>query len=109
MIYNCDKAYHFEFVYGSARNTSQKVLGNNLNPVQELQQRRDNANLVFGGLYRVWARKSDISIAVKLRLWNAVVKPHLTYNAVAATYLTKEVEALDSLQRGQLRIILGER
>jgi hypothetical protein len=85
------------------------VLGNNLNPAQELQQRRDNATLAFGGLYRIWSRKADISIKVKLRLWNAVVKPHLTYNAAAATYLTKEVEALDSLQRRQLRIILGVR
>ena len=109
MICNGDKTEHFEFVYGSARNTSQKVLGNNLNPAQELQLRRDNATLAFGGLYRIWSRKADISIKVKLRLWNAVVKPHLTYNAAAATYLTKEVEALDSLQRRQLRIILGVR
>jgi hypothetical protein len=109
MICNGDKTEHYEFVYKSARNTVQKVLGNNLDPALELKLRRDNATTAFAGLYRIWCRKTDISIAAKLRLWRAIVRPHFLYNAAAATYLTKEVEALDSLQRKQLRILLGVR
>ena len=109
MVCNGDKTEHYEFVYQSARNTAQKVLGNNLNPALELQMRRDNATTAFRGLYRIWSRKNDISKAAKLRLWRAVVRPHFLYNAAAATYLTKEAEALDSLQRRQLRILLGVR
>jgi exonuclease III len=109
MICNGDKTEHYEFVYKSARGTAQKVLGNNLNPALELQMRRDNAATAFAGLYRIWLRKSDISIAVKLKLWRAVVRPHFLYNAAATTYLTKEVDSLDSLQRRQLRIVLGVR
>ena len=109
LVCNADKTEHFELVYQSARETSKQVLGNNLNPALELQQRRDNASTAFGGLYRIWLRKTDISVAMKLRLWRAIVRPHFLYNAAAATYLTKEVEALDSLQRRQLRIILGVR
>ena len=109
MVCNGDKTEHYEFVYQSARNTAQKVLSNNLNPALELQMRRNNATTAFRGLYRIWSRKNDISKAAKLRLWRAVVRPHFLYNAAAATYLTKEAEALDSLQRRQLRILLGVR
>jgi hypothetical protein len=39
-----------------------------------------------------------------MRLYNAVVKPHLTYNAA---YTGKQVEALDRLHRRQLRRVLN--
>lgn len=104
MVCSGEKMEHQELVYKNARNVAQKALGNNLNSALELQMRRDNTRL-----YLIWSLKSDITIAVKFKLWKVVDRPHFLYNAEATIYLTKKVYQLDSLQRRQLRSILGVR
>ena len=42
-----------------------------------------------------------------MKLYNAIVKPHLTYNAAASAYTGIQVEALDRLHRKQLRRLLN--
>jgi hypothetical protein len=104
---NGEKTTHIELLPGAAKETDVDILGNNLKPESEIRKRRNNAIKAFAGLIRIWSRRSDISIGLKVRLYNAVVKPHLTYNAAASAYTGKQVEALDRLHRRQLRRVLN--
>ena len=96
---NREKTVHTELIPILARETAFEVLGNNTEPVHEINKRRENATKAFAGLIRIWSRSSDISTELKMKLYNAIVKPHLTYNAAASAFTGIQVEALDRLHR----------
>jgi hypothetical protein len=104
---NGGKTVHVELVPETARTTAFEILGNNTNPNLEIVKRRSNATKAFAGLIRIWTRRSDISTELKMKLYNAIVKPHLTYNAAASAYTGVQVEALNRLHRRQLRRLLN--
>ena len=54
---------------------------------------------------KIWLRRSDISTELKMKLYKTIVNPHLIYYAA---YTGQQVEALDRLQRRQLRRLLNE-
>ena len=83
------------------------MLGNELQSDTEIKKQRNNTIKAFAGLIRIWSRRSDISIGLKMKLYNAIVKPHLTYNATASAYAGQQVSALEKLQRRQLRRVLN--
>jgi len=104
---NREKTVHTELIPILARETAFEVLGNNTEPDHEIRKRRENATKAFAGLIRIWSRKSDISTELKTKLYNAIVKPHLTYNAAASAYTGVQVASLDRLHRKQLRRLLN--
>ena len=104
---NGGKTVHVELVPETARTTAFEILGNNTDPDLEVVKRRGNATKAFAGLIRIWTRRSDISTELKMKLYNAIVKPHLTYNAAASAYTGTQVEALNRLHRRQLRRLLN--
>ena len=71
------------------------MLGNELQSDTEIQKQRNNTIKAFAGLIRIWSRRSDISNGLKMKLYNAIVKPHLTYNATASAYAGQQVSALE--------------
>ena len=77
---------HTELIPIFASETAFEVLGNNTEPVHEINKRRENATKAFAGFIRIWSRRSGISTELKMKLYNAIVKPHLTYNAAASVY-----------------------
>ena len=104
---NGDKTVHVELIPKKARETAFELLGNNTNPDLEIVKRRGNATKAFAGLIRIWSRRSDIKPELKMKLYNAIVKPHLTYNAGASAYTGMQAEALNRLHRRQLRRLLN--
>jgi hypothetical protein len=104
---NGDKTVHVELLPGESRRTAFEILGNNIDPDQEIRKRRENATKAFAGLIRIWSRRSDIDVGLKMLLYNAIVKPHLTYNAAASAYTGQQVAALDRMHRKQLRRLLN--
>jgi len=104
---NGEKTVHVELLPGESRKTAFEILGNNIDPDQEIRKRRENATKAFAGLIRIWSRRSDIDVGLKMLLYNAIVKPHLTYNAAASAYTGQQVAALDRMHRKQLRRLLN--
>ena len=102
-----DKTVHVELIPETASKTAVELLGNNTNPDLEIFKRRGNATNAFAGLIRIWSRKNDINSELKMKLYNAIVKPHLIYNAGASAYTGVQVEALNRLHRRQLRRLLN--
>ena len=83
---NGDKTVHVELIPETARKTAVELLGNNTDPYLEIVKRRGNATKAFAGLIRIWSRRSYINADLKMKLYNAIVKPLLTYNAGVAAY-----------------------
>jgi len=75
----------------------------------EIERRRAAATRAFGMLrQRMWGRR-EISLKVKMRIFNAVVMPVLMYGATAWAPTTTEERRLDAFEMGTLRSILGVR
>jgi hypothetical protein len=88
--------------------TVQAVLGCEIQPGQEVAAKTARAALAFRSLYRLW-KSTPVARRTKVRLYNAVVLPHLTYGAGAMAFRQEEVSKLEKMQRRQLRQLLGHR
>jgi len=84
------------------------VLGCEIQPGQEVAAKTVRAALAFRSLYRLW-KSTPVARRTKVRLYNAVVLPHLTYGAGAMAFRQEEVSKLEKMQRRQLRQLLGHR
>ena len=74
-----------------------------------IEKRRAAARKAFGMLrQREWGRK-EISLKVKLEIFNAILSPVLLYVATAWVLTKTEERRLDSFEMGTLRNIVGVR
>ncbi|XP_033103466.1 uncharacterized protein LOC117106228 [Anneissia japonica] len=86
-----------------------KKIGSLLGDSEDIARRKQLASVSFNPLYTIWIRKDKVKEKVRLKLYNVLVKPILTYNS-ATWGLTKEEERkLDSFHRKHLRKIIGIR
>ena len=77
--------------------------------IQDIERRRAGATRAFGTLRkRMWGR-SEISLKVKMKVFNALVIPVLLYGATAWALTKTEERRLDAFEMGMLRSILGVR
>ena len=92
-----------EFVYlGSVFTSDGKFL-------QDIERRRAGATRAFGTLKRrLWGRR-DVSLKVKMKIFNAVVLPVLLYGATAWALTRTEERRLDAFEMRMLRSIMGVR
>ena len=77
--------------------------------IQDIERRRAGATRAFGTLRkRMWGRR-EISLKVKMKVFNALVIPVLLYGATAWALTKTEERRLDAFEMGMLRSILGIR
>ena len=77
--------------------------------VQDIERRRAGATRAFGMLRRrLWGRR-EISLKVKMKIFNAVVLPVLMYGATSWALTRTEERRLDAFEMGMLRSIVGVR
>ena len=77
--------------------------------IQDIERRRAGATRAFGTLRkRMWGRR-EISLKVKMKVFNALVIPVLLYGATAWALTKTEERRLDAFEMGMLRSILGVR
>ena len=82
-----------------------KKLGCLLGDSEEVKNRKQKASAAMENLKKVWYSRKNIKIDRKLKIYNALVLPRLTYN-IGTLGLTKaEIESLDAFHRKQLRQI----
>ena len=92
-----------EFVYlGSVFTSDGKF-------AQDIERRRAGATRSFGTLKRrLWGRR-DVSLEVKMKIFNAVVLPVLLYGATAWALTQTEERRLDAFEMRMLRNIIRVR
>ena len=77
--------------------------------IHDIERRRALARNAFGALRRrLWGRR-EVSLKVKMKIFNAVVLPVLLYGASAWAVTRTEENRLDALEMGMLRSIMGVR
>lgn len=92
-----------EFIYLGSTITSDGKF------VRDMERRKAGATRAFGVLRRrVWGRR-EISLKVKMKIFNAVVLPVLLYGATAWALTQTEEKKLDAFEMRMLRSILGVR
>jgi hypothetical protein len=92
-----------EFIYLGSTVTSDGKF------VRYMERRKAGATRAFGVLRRrVWGRR-EISLKVKMKIFNAVVLPVLLYGATAWALTQAEEKKLDAFEMRMLRSILGVR
>ena len=84
-----------------------KKLGTLLGDDEELKRRKQLAANAMNKLKALWRRPDKISEKRRIRLYNAYVKPILTYNMSTWALNQKEVAELEAFHRKQLRSVLG--
>ena len=78
-----------------------------LGEAEDVARRKQLANVAFRKLSTVWFRRSRISIPLRLRLYDFVVVPVLTYNMGTWGLTKAELDRLDMYHRRHLRQIIG--
>jgi hypothetical protein len=84
------------------------MLGSEIKTDLEVAAKIARAALAYRSMYRLW-KSTPVASRTKVRLYNAVVLPHLTYGAGAMAFRQEEVSKLEKMQRRQLRQLLGHR
>ena len=82
-------------------------VGSQIDAEEEVRVRILKADAAFFAAYRLWIKGNNISVKTKLRLYNAMIRPHLTYNMAAVPLVKSQRERLDKANRRQLRILMG--
>ena len=74
-----------------------------------MKRRIQLATTAFAKLKELWTRKNIVGERKKLRIYNACVKPVLTYNMCTWALTECELSKLDAFHRRQLRMLLDIR
>ena len=88
--------------------TSYKKLGSHLDSDADVKLRLQNANLCFYTMWKTWNAK-EVSLPVRVRLYNACIKSILLYNIAAGAYGETQIRKLESAHRRHLRLLLRVR
>ncbi|XP_029654876.1 uncharacterized protein LOC115228437 [Octopus sinensis] len=84
-----------------------RKLGSLLGDSEDITRRKILSTIALKKLQSIWMRKNQISTKMRLRLYDAFVRPVLMHNAGTWGTSEKNMEQLDSFHRGQLRKLLG--
>ena len=84
-----------------------KKLGTLLGDSEELKRRKQLAAAAFKQVRSLWPRRAQVSEKRRIRIYNACVKPILTYNMGTWALTQRETNELDSFHRRQLRSVIG--
>ena len=84
-----------------------KKLGSKFLSTEDVPYRIQRANHAFHQLWRLWKSRIRVSLELRMRMYNAFIKPILLYNAGSLDLSIKQTNAFDVLHRKHLRIILG--
>jgi len=83
-----------------------KKLGSLLGDQEDVCRRKQLASAAFQSLRHLWKRAKQVSLALRIRLYNSFVLPVLTYNC-GTWGITRQCEqSLEAFHRRQLRSIL---
>ena len=83
-----------------------KLVDSYMRNTEDVTLRIKKADSTFGALQRIWLRGLKLSVARKMKIYNATIKPIFLYNSAAATYTQRELERIDATNRTHLRRIL---
>ena len=86
-----------------------KKLGTLLGESEEIKHRKGLATAALNSMIKTYARPNKVSEEKRLRLYNALVLPILTYNSATWAITPTLANSLDSFHRRQLRYLLGVR
>ena len=107
MQMNADKTERLELTRQGVATSKLELLGNSFNTKQEVEKRIRNANAAMNDSYKIFLKNNSISTKARLRLYNALVKPHLMYNIVALPLKQTEKDKLNATHRVHLRRAIG--
>jgi len=104
---NPDKTEHITLNRTTCPALDSKKLGSKLCNKSDITYRILQSNLAFSTLWKVWLNKKNITVATKIRMYNACIKPILTYNLSCLAVPEYLLQLLNSTHRRQLRKLLG--
>lgn len=84
-----------------------KKLGSLLGDIQDLSRRKHLAKASFHRMWKIWVNQNVISEQIRLRIYNAYVRPVLLYNCGTWGLTQTALKSLESFHRGQLRRVIG--
>ena len=86
-----------------------KKLGSLLGDIEDVMRRKNLASAAMNKLKAMWLSKKRISIDKKIKIYNALVKPVLTYNSSTWGLTKAELNKVDAFHRKHLRTIWKRR
>ena len=84
-----------------------KKLGSLLGDAEDVRRRKGLATNALINMLQTYLRPHKISETKRIRLYNALVLPILTYNSSTWALTSTEEKSLDAFHRKQLRQVLG--
>ena len=82
---------------------SAKKVGSLLGDSEDVISRKQLASAAMTNMEKIWVRKNKININKRIKLYNSLVKPVLTYNSSTWGLTRSELDSLDSFHRQQIR------
>jgi len=107
MILNSDKTEYITMSASTCNTLKNKKLGTILSDYEDVKRRISLADQAFKQMSRIWVEKTRVNNATKIRLYNACVKPVLTYNLSCLGTTTKVLRKLDVAHRKHLKKMLN--
>ena len=107
MTMNADKTERGEITRYSIATSKLELLGNSLSTEKEIAQRIRNSNVAMNDCYNIFLKNNSISKKTRVRLYNALVKPHLMYNIAAIPLKGSDKDKLNATHRVHLRRVIG--
>ena len=84
-----------------------KKLGSLLGDTEDVLRRKNLARAALNRMWKLWINRNRLSESLRIRLYNAYIKPVLLYNCGTWGITDTVIKALESFHRSQLRRILG--
>ena len=107
LLMNSDKTEHIALNRTSCPSLTNRKLGSKLGNKSDVSYRILQSNTAFSTLWKVWLSRSYITTKTKVKMYNATIKPILTYNLSSLAVPDHIFELLNSAHRKQLRRLLG--
>jgi hypothetical protein len=104
---NPSKKEQFQVPMDRSSSLSIKKLGSKFLSEDDLKYRIQRANHAFSQLWRLWKSRIRVSLELRIRMYNAFIKPILMYNAGSLDLSLHKLQAMDCAHRRHLRRILG--
>ena len=84
-----------------------KKLGSLLGDTEDVLRRKNLARAALSRMWKLWINRNRLSESLRIRLYNAYIKPVLLYNCGTWGITDTVLKGLESFHRSQLRRILG--
>ena len=84
-----------------------RKLGSLIGEEEDVKRRKVLARIAFNNMTKIWKNIGKVSEKVRLRLYNAYVRPVLLYNSGTWGLLESSIVQIETFHRRQLRRVLG--